>query len=436
MDPSETKPSSVAHGVIQQAMSALTAVQHDEGSLDPRLQFALHLLHQYLDLKLDEPSGGAAAGSGQKPLAADGAVEPARERRPGLCYLPAVHLVRHLRRLLADAASPPIGTRAAVGRVNRDLRAYARAGLEPRSGDHGIGKLLLVATSRECRLGKEYGSGSPTRYLCIFTTLVEPVVGHSSILPLFANLRTLQITIPYHSEFEHAIDITHLAPPLIACPFLATFRLTRGFLTELHTFDGANWASFECVVAGLEDMELLPHLALSDWASLSRMFTAIGDRLRNWVVTGIELIGTVPPGACPNLERLELIDGKHLMGEPVDADGLHIEFCSQIGRIAPAIRILVSVDSPRYPRTCSTPHALPTVEELYLDSESLDDSYDDEDENDSDDDAQYSECVETRFLSFVALRGSHLRVLDVSFSAWPTPDFVYRLARYAPELAR
>ncbi|RKO89492.1 hypothetical protein BDK51DRAFT_40466 [Blyttiomyces helicus] len=292
-----------------------------------------------------------------------------------------------------------------------------------------VGKLVLAATLWEHRLGKDYATSPPTRLLKIRSTVAILAIP-SSIHPLFANVRTLEIS---HSIQETRIPMTNLGLLLAAFPRLTSFKLTNAR-----------------ILAGLEVLELRPHQFPAIVRAVSRMFAALGPRLRKLVVTGTD-VSDMQPGACPNLETLEIIDDA-IYPSIVYSGVMQQLFRSKNAQIAPAIRVftfrkVLTSSMGLFMRPHSILPVLSNVEELNVYGENLGGST-----------LAFpnptgllgvlllrdrpltvlrvvrSECRATTFLSLLKHRGSRLRVLYLRDSAWPTPEVVDCLARHAPEL--
>ncbi|RKO91917.1 hypothetical protein BDK51DRAFT_45134 [Blyttiomyces helicus] len=92
----------------------------------------------------------------------------------------------------------------------------------------------LAAVMRKYRLGEEYASRPPLRFLGFRNTGLPPASTRALLCPLFANVRLLSIELPFDPNAQGPtrgpIDMSVLAPLLIACPHLTSLALM--FTTE------------------------------------------------------------------------------------------------------------------------------------------------------------------------------------------------------------
>ncbi|RKO88498.1 hypothetical protein BDK51DRAFT_46306 [Blyttiomyces helicus] len=135
---------------------------------------------------------------------------------------------------------------------------------------------------------------------------------------------------PLHGYPQDTLGMDSLASMLIACPRLASFRLSPE--TILHGTDelisAAEWAGVASVIAGFETLDFQP-------------LRPVGPRLRKRVMSGKEILSVVPDAACPNLEVLELA-GRALPMEPHAPARRFLDFCRDLASIAPAVRVIRS----------------------------------------------------------------------------------------------
>ncbi|RKO89297.1 hypothetical protein BDK51DRAFT_38736 [Blyttiomyces helicus] len=357
--PSMSARRSGARGVIEHTISAPTAVKHDRGELDPRLHLALHLLSRWLEMAEDNQRENYAVGVRVR----DGRWE------------------RFLRGEEAEGDELEDGdplrggddgeqemTLLAAAAVCQGWAAPARAVLLQTvelDTNERIGKLVLAATMRKHRLGaKDYAASPPTRGLTICRTRVETFIKRALVLPLFRNVRALDILTLADCE-QNVIRMGSLATLLTVFPRLKS---------------DADWAGVSSVMGALEAVDVRPQIFdIAASGALSRMFAAVGPRLQTWILSGTVDLSDVPIAACPNLEILELAESisatsfgiftrlNQRMYPPIP----NSTFCENLGRIPPSIPTLRSLVSMQNDRALCTLLELPSVQTLEITSADL-----------------------------------------------------------------
>ncbi|RKO84831.1 hypothetical protein BDK51DRAFT_35025 [Blyttiomyces helicus] len=286
----------------------------------------------------------------------------------------------------------------------------------PRAPSFSSSSSSRRTTVRKHRLGAAYAARPPIRHLKIDVTMVDTVINCPLIVPLFANVRSLVIDIltpprPFY------ISLAFLASMLIACPNLKSLRLSPAIVFyDTRGCTNAQWDPVSSIISGLEKLDFRPRPLFGGGIRLTRVLWAVRPRLRKWVLDGTENLGGVPDGGCPNLEVLELA-GESFNGYVTLEYG---DFCADIARIAPSVRVLRSQIDADQDRAKEALLMLPTIEALELPGADLRSStYDGLVRA-----LHYgrpltvlrvsrSVCVESEFISYVALHASRLRILHV-----------------------
>ncbi|RKO91918.1 hypothetical protein BDK51DRAFT_45135 [Blyttiomyces helicus] len=197
----------------------------------------------------------------------------------------------------------------------------------------------LSAVMRKYRVGDAYAASSPIRSLFIRNTGLPTASTRAVIYPLFANVRRLSIQLPFDPDAEGAtrgpIDMSVLAPLLIACPHLTSLDLCYTTLSDFVPLPESKWVAVEGIIAGLENLKLPAQIDGERGASaVARMSAAVGVPLQRWELYATEDLSHIATGLCRNLKYLNVSRFSDEDGPPTESE---IRLCSDIGRIAPAI---------------------------------------------------------------------------------------------------
>ncbi|RKO84181.1 hypothetical protein BDK51DRAFT_48418 [Blyttiomyces helicus] len=269
------------HAVNDVTITALAAVKHDRGELDPRLHHPLHLLTRWREIpdivdsaqdvcdklerelypsddESDEDEEGRARGRRRRRRFRWGS-----GRRKGTIRGPE----KETPSISPAVPSPARGCSAAP------ISVHQRRGQDPRR----CGRCLpRVGRAREC----------------------HPISRHQA---------------PYggaHLEgdaFRLMRDHrpADLAPILTACPRLSSFSLCNNSILHYgHRLSDTEWAGVGSIMASLETVDFLGDWFPGTGDAWERIFATVGPRVKKWTISGHIELSRVRAASYPNLEVL------------------------------------------------------------------------------------------------------------------------------------